>query len=150
MDAWMRAGIPFSNAPGTAFEYSNYGFAVLGQVVSKASGRPYAQYVRDEILRPLGMTASTFEVGEIPRERVAAGYRWEDDQWKPEALLAHGSFGPMGGLWTSARDLARYVAFLMSAFPSRDDAETGPIKRSSAREMQQAWRPEHTRAFRAA
>jgi len=34
--AWMRAGIPFSNAPGTAYEYSNYGFAILGQVVTRA------------------------------------------------------------------------------------------------------------------
>jgi CubicO group peptidase (beta-lactamase class C family) len=150
MREWMRAGIPFSNAPGVAFEYSNYGFAILGQVIAKASGRPYAVYMRDEILRPLGMTASTFEVGEIPRGRVAAGYRWEDNQWKPEALLAHGSFGPMGGLWTSARDLARYVAFLMSAFPPRDDPERGPISRASAREMQQAWRAEGASVFRGA
>ena len=145
---WMRAGIPFSNAPGVAFEYSNYGFAILGQVVAKASGRPYAQYVRDEVLRPLGMTASTFEVGEIPRERVAAGYRWEENAWKAEPLLAHGSFGPMGGLWTSGRDLSRYVAFLMSAFPPRDDPERGPVSRASAREMQQAWRAEGTSVFR--
>jgi CubicO group peptidase (beta-lactamase class C family) len=142
MREWLRAGIPFSNTPGVAFEYSNYGFAILGRVVAKASGRPYAQYVRDEILRPLGMTASTFEVGEIPRERVAAGYRLEENAWKAEALLPHGSFGPMGGLWTSASDLARYVAFLMSAFPPRDDPERGPVSRASAREMQQAWRAE--------
>ncbi|HEX8292715.1 MAG TPA: serine hydrolase domain-containing protein [Pyrinomonadaceae bacterium] len=148
MRAWMRAGIPFSNAPGVAFEYSNYGFAILGQVVARASGRPYAQYVREEILRPLGMSASTFEVGEIPRGRVAAGYRLEGNEWKAEALLPHGSFGPMGGLWTSARDLARYVAFLMSAFPPRDDPERGPVSRASAREMQQAWRAEGTSVFR--
>ena len=148
MREWMRAGIPFSNPPGVAFEYSNYGFAILGQVVARASGRPYAQYVRDEILRPLGMSASTFEVSEIPRERVAAGYRSEDNAWKAEAPLAHGSFGAMGGLWTSTRDLARYVAFLMSAFPPRDEPERGPISRASAREMQQAWRAEGTSVFR--
>jgi CubicO group peptidase (beta-lactamase class C family) len=55
MRAWIKAGIPFSTAPGTAFEYSNYGFAILGQIVAKASGKPYAVYVRDNILRPLGM-----------------------------------------------------------------------------------------------
>lgn len=148
MRGWMRAGIPFSNAPGMAFEYSNYGFAILGQVIARASGRPYAQYVRDEILRPLGMSATTFEVSEIPRERVAAGYRWEDNVWKAEPLLVHGSFGPMGGLWTSGRDLARYVAFLMSAFPPRDDPERGPVSRASAREMQQAWRADGTGVFR--
>src|ERR1700754_993307 len=138
--AWMKAGIPFSTAPGTAFEYSNYGFGILGQVITKASGKPYADYVRDNILRPLGMTSSTFEMSQVAREQIALGYRREDNAWKPEPILAHGSFGSMGGLWTNAHDLARYVAFLLSAFPPRDEQERGPIKRSSAREMQQLWR----------
>jgi CubicO group peptidase (beta-lactamase class C family) len=149
MKAWMSGGIPFSNAPGVTFEYSNYGFAILGQVVARASGKPYADYVREQILISLGMRASTFEASQVPHEspvppdRIAFGYRWEDNNWKDEPIRAHGSFGAMGGLWTSANDLARYVSFLMSAFPPRDEAEKGPIKRSSAREMQQTarWQP---------
>jgi CubicO group peptidase (beta-lactamase class C family) len=148
--AWMRAGIPFSNAPGTAYEYSNYGFAILGQVVTRVSGRPYAEYVRDEILKPLGMNSSTFEMSSVPREHIALGYRWEDNVWKDEPVLAHGSFGSMGGLWTTARDLARYVAFHLSAVPPRDEAERGPVRRSSVREMQQAWRGQPAFALRSA
>jgi CubicO group peptidase (beta-lactamase class C family) len=146
--SWLRDGIPFSTSPGTGFEYSNYGFAILGQIVAKASRRPYADYVRDNILRPLGMNSSMFEMASIPREHIALGYRREENIWKPEPILAHGSFGAMGGLWTNAHDLARYVAFLMSAFPPRDEPERGPIKRSSAREMQQAWRLSPASAFR--
>jgi CubicO group peptidase (beta-lactamase class C family) len=146
--SWLRAGIPFSNTPGIAFEYSNYGFAILGQIVAKVAARPYPDYVRDNILRPLGMSSSTFEMSSVPREHIALGYRREENTWKPEPILAHGSFGAMGGLWTNARDLARYVAFLMSAFPPRDEPERGPIKRSSAREMQQAWRLSPSSAFR--
>ncbi|HEU4507766.1 MAG TPA: serine hydrolase domain-containing protein [Pyrinomonadaceae bacterium] len=148
MREWMRAGIPFSTSPGTAFEYSNYGFAILGQIIAKASGKPYDVYVRDNILRPLGMTASTFEMSEVAKDKIALGYRREDNAWKAEPILAHGSFGAMGGLWTSTNDLARYVAFLMSAFPPRDEADRGPIKRSSAREMQQVWRLSPASAFR--
>ena len=148
--AWMRAGIPFSTAPGTAYEYSNYGFAILGQIVAKASGRPYADYVRDNILRPLGMNSSTFEMSEVPQDRIALGYRREDNAWNAEPILAHGSFGSMGGLWTNAHDLARWVAFLMSAFPPRDEPDRGPVKRSSVREMQQLWRISPGSAFRSA
>lgn len=148
MRAWLRAGIPFSNAPGTAYEYSNYGFAILGQVVARASGRPYKDYVRDEILKPLGMNSSTFDLGAVPREHIAIGYASEDNVWKDEPILAHGAFGSMGGLWTTARDLARYVAFQMSAFPPRDEAERGPVRRSSAREMQQASRAQPAFALR--
>jgi len=56
----------------------------------------------------------------------------------------------MGGLWTTARDLARYVAFHMSAVPPRDEAERGPVRRSSVREMQQAWRAQPAFAVRGA
>lgn len=149
MRAWMKSGIPFSTAPGTTYEYSNYGFAMLGLIIGKASGRPSADYIRDNILHPLGMKSSTFEMSEVPRDRIALGYRREDSTWKPEPILPHGSFGAMGGLWTSTHDLARYVAFLMSAFPPRDEPERGPIKRSSAREMQQLWRSAPASAFRA-
>jgi hypothetical protein len=54
----------------------------------------------------------------------------------------------MGGLWTNTHDLARWVTFLMSAFPPRDDADRGPVKRSSVREMQQLWRSTAGSAFR--
>jgi CubicO group peptidase (beta-lactamase class C family) len=148
MREWLRAGLPFSTAPGTAYEYSNYGFAILGQVVARASGRPYDDYVNNEILKPLGMRASTLHMNAVPQNQVALGYRWEDNTWKEEPILAHGSFGSMGGLWTSGRDLARYVAFLMSAFPPRDEAERGPVRRSSVREMQQASRAQPAFALR--
>ena len=143
MRNFMRSGIPFSNAPGVAFEYSNYGFAILGQIVAAVARKPYADYLREEILLPLGMRDSTLEAADVPPARKALAYRWEDNTWKDEPILAHGSFGAMGGLWTTANDLARYVAFLMSAYPPRNEPERGPIRRSSAREMQQMvrWQP---------
>jgi len=146
MNAWIRAA--FSNAPGMAYEYSNFGFAILGQVVAKASRMDYGDYVRKEILEPLEMRATTLEAAAVPRDRVALGYRWEDNTWKSEPALGHGAFGAMGGLWTSARDLARYVAFLMSAFPPRDAPEKGPVQRSSVREMQQVGRSQPASVFR--
>lgn len=135
--AMLRQGIPFSNAPGVAYEYSNYGFAILGRIVSRVSGMRYADYVRANILQPLGLTATTLEPASVPANRLAHGYRWEDNQWKEEPALPDGAFGSMGGMLTSTRDLGRYVGFLMSAWPPRDGPETGPVRRSSLREMQE-------------
>jgi CubicO group peptidase (beta-lactamase class C family) len=137
----MRAGIPFSNAPGVAYEYSNYGFAILGRIVTKASGVPYRRYIGETILRPLGMTSTTLEPREVPAGRLAQGYRWEDEQWKLEPQLPDGAFGSMGGMLTSTRDLGVYVGMFLGAWPPRDGPETGPVKRASLREMQQVHRP---------
>jgi len=150
MREMLREGIPFSTAPGTAYEYSNYGFAILGRIVANVSGRSYPQYVAEQILAPLGMTSTTLEASEVAPDRLAHGYRWQDDTWLDEPPLPDGAFGPMGGMLTSTRDLGRYVGFLMSAFPARSDAETGPVWRASVREMQQVWRMRPATARRGA
>jgi CubicO group peptidase (beta-lactamase class C family) len=137
----LRGGIPFSNAPGIAYEYSNYGFAILGRIVSNVSKTRYADYVSANILRPLGMTSTTLEPATVPSSRLAHGYRWEDAQWKNEPLLANGSFGSMGGMLTSVHDLGRYVGMFLSAWPPRDGPEEAPIRRASLREMQHLWSP---------
>jgi CubicO group peptidase (beta-lactamase class C family) len=144
----LREGIPFSNAPGVAYEYSNYGFAILGRIVSQVSGTPYDDYVTENILKPLGMNSTTLHPGKVAPDRMAIGYRWEDERWKEEPALPHGSFGAMGGMLTSIRDLSRYVAAFLDAFPPRSDRETGPIRRASLREMQQPWRPSLMRVVR--
>jgi hypothetical protein len=141
MAVMMKRGIPFSTAPGTAYEYSNYGFAILGRIVANVSGMPYREYLQANVLRPLGMNATTLEAAEVPPGRLAHGYRLEGAELADEPALPDGAFGPMGGMLTSMRDLAAYVGFLSSAWPPRDDPDTGPVRRSSLREMQQVWRP---------
>ena len=51
--------------------------------------------------------------------------------------MAHGAFGSMGGLQTSANDYAKYLAWLLSAWPPRDGADAGPVRRSTVRELGQ-------------
>jgi CubicO group peptidase (beta-lactamase class C family) len=151
MSAMIKAGIPFSNAPGVAYEYSNFGFAILGRIVanvSRGSGGSrgaetdeYTRYVSEHVLKPLGMTSTTLEPSSVPAARLAHGYRWEDEQWKNEPLLANGSFGSMGGMLTTLSDLGKYVGAFLAAWPPRDGPEMPPIRRASLREMQQVSRP---------
>ena len=133
----LAAGVPFTQAPQSRFEYSNFGYALLGRIVANASGMPYADYVRITILRPLGMDASGYDVTRALRAHYARGYRWEGEAWVPEPEMADGAFNSMGGLQVSARDYAKWVAFLLSAWPPRDDPDAGPIRRATVREIAQ-------------
>lgn len=133
----LAAGVPFSRAPGTAYEYANFGYALLGRIIANVSGRPYDQYIREEIMAPLGMASTGYDVSVSPRDRRALGYRWLDEAWLPEPDMAHGAFGAMGGVETSAADYARWTAFLLAAWPPRDEPESGPVRRSSVRELAQ-------------
>lgn len=138
--ALVQGGVSFSNVPGIGYEYSNLGFALLGQVVEVASGMDYQDYTRTHIFEPLGMSSTVWEYEDAPADRLALGYAWIDGDWVQVPHEHDGAFGAMGGLITSIDDFAKYVAFQLSAWPPRSDPDTGPLKRSSLREMQQPWR----------
>lgn len=134
-DKLFKAGLSFSTAPGTAYEYSNLGYIMLGKVVSKAAGQRYQDYITRTILKPLGMHSTVWEYGKVPKNKLALGYRWLDKAWVAEPILHDGDGAAMGGLISTIDDYARYVAFHLDAWPARDGADSGPVKRASVREM---------------
>ncbi|MBC2838304.1 serine hydrolase [Robiginitalea sp. SC105] len=140
----MEAGVSFSNPPSFEFEYSNTGYALLGHIISQVSGQPYQEYIREQILLPLDMTHTYWEYDSVPSDLLAHGYRWENEEWKPEPILHDGSYGAMGGLITTIEDFSKYVSFHLSAWPPRSGEDSGPVKRSSLREMQ---RPRYPRLY---
>lgn len=131
--AMLKAGVPFAQAPGLRMEYSNFGYALLGRIVTNVSRRPYQDYIGAELMRPLGMNATGYDVFKSPAASRALGYRWQDDAWLREPDMADGTFGAMGGVETTASDYARWVLFLLSAWPARDGADAGPVKRATVR-----------------
>ncbi|HEY5800799.1 MAG TPA: serine hydrolase domain-containing protein [Burkholderiaceae bacterium] len=133
----LRAGVPFNRVPGIQMEYSNLGYALLGRIITKASGQPYAQSITSTLMQPLGMASTGFDAGAAPAERRAQGYHWADNNWTQVPTMAHGAFGAIGGVQTSAVDYAKWVAYLLSAWPPRDEADAGPVKRATVREMAQ-------------
>jgi D-alanyl-D-alanine-carboxypeptidase/D-alanyl-D-alanine-endopeptidase len=135
LDRVMATGHLFARPPGLAFEYSNLGYALLGRVLTNVSGEPYQAYVRRTFLEPLGMTHTTFDAPAAAKGDYAWGYRQDGEVWSRERIEPDGEVGAMGGLATTVPDYARYVAFLLDAWPARDEAEKGPVRRSSVREM---------------
>lgn len=137
----LEQGPSIAKAPGEQYQYSNLGFALLGKIVEAVSGQPFTEFVAHEVFAPLGMRSSGYVTGAIPRERMAVGYFEEGERLVPEPIDSDGVFAPAGGVYTSANDLARYAAYHLAAHPPRDDRETGPVRRSTLREMHagQAW-----------
>lgn len=136
----IQGGVSFSNVAGIEYEYSNLGFALLGQIVQVVSGMDYEDYTRVHIFEPLGMNSTVWEYEDASPQHLALGYDWLDEGWVGVPLEHHGSFGAMGGLITSIEDFTAYVALHLSAWPPRNDPDDGPLKRSSLREMHQPWR----------
>lgn len=134
-DRLVADGLVFARATGSCFEYSNFGFALLGRVVHRATGTRLRDHVTDRLLRPLGMLDTTWD--EPSHDRWARPFRRFDDGWSDESPpLGDGMIAPMGGLWTTVADLSIWVAWLASAFPARDGDDRSPLSRSSRREMQ--------------
>ncbi|MDX6629701.1 MAG: hypothetical protein QOH00_1947 [Gaiellales bacterium] len=143
-NAWVSAelfarGATRSRAPGTAFEYSNYGWAALGRVVEAVTGQRHQDVVRERVLEPLGLRSTVWSAGDLPPEQVATGYRPAGDGFAAEVPLADGGyFSALGGLYSSVRDLARWSGVFLDAEPPRNAPERAPVSRATLREMSRA------------
>lgn len=112
--AWIRAtlaGKPVSE-PGKAWNYSSSGYAILGEVITRASGMPYEEYVLRHITEPLGMNRTFFEV---PAE--LHGELCLTNDWDEKRLVKQDrSFDPPragGGLYSTLEDLFRFGQMLL-------------------------------------
>lgn len=96
--------------PGSKFHYSNVGYGVLGELVSRHRGRGWFDVVREEILLPLGMNRTTPH----PEGAHADGFAVHPfaDVLLPEPSPDAGAMAPAGQLWSTVTDLARWTAFI--------------------------------------
>ena len=120
--------------PGTKFEYSNLGYAVLGRVISSVTGLDYAHAVRTDVLEPLGLDRTGYEAADVDQIHLARGYQRDGAEWRELAPDPYGAFAPMGGIFSCVRDLSRWVAWFADAFSPGDAGR--PLSRQSRREMQ--------------
>jgi CubicO group peptidase (beta-lactamase class C family) len=112
--------------PGARFHYSNLAFALLGIVVERASGIPYAQYVEERLLTPLGLTRTSFD----PEEPAATGYvvlPYVEGAWE-QAPVQTGAWIAAGQMWGTVRDLCAWASFLASP-------DESVLSRTSVEEM---------------
>lgn len=99
-------------APNVQQKYSNLGYQLLGEIVARVSGMPYAGYLSANVLDPLGLASTGFDP--LPPElsaRRAVGYRGRAFSDELEPALGFPFIQAEGGLWSSVEDLARWLSF---------------------------------------
>jgi CubicO group peptidase (beta-lactamase class C family) len=130
-------GVAVAWAPGTRFEYSNLGYAVLGKVIEAVTGERYSDVIAGRMVRPLGLIRTGYEVSEFDPAQLARGYQRGSGGWSEVTPDGNGAFSPMGGIFSTVADLARWVSGFADAFPPRDgDGAAHPLSRAARREMQ--------------
>lgn len=104
----LVAGKPFDFEPGKDFKYNNTGYYLLGIVVERVYGKPYAQVVLDEICTPLGLARTRYDSNKDLIKNRAQGYTVVADAPANDDPLGMSQPGAAGGLLSTGGDLVRW------------------------------------------
>lgn len=102
--------------PGLSFSYSNTGFNLLELLIEEVTGRDFAEYMKEEVLIPLGMYKSSFTWSKELDPAVPVGY---DLKGNPIPIYIYPEKAS-GGLFASVENIAAFVAAGMTNFPHTD------------------------------
>jgi CubicO group peptidase (beta-lactamase class C family) len=100
--------------PGSRFEYSNYGFVLLGAVIEAVTGQSYYGYVRTNVFQPAGMTSTDSLPESEPVPDRAVGYMRSGDHWVPNTDTLPWRGTAAGGGYSTVGDLMRFAQALGS------------------------------------
>lgn len=121
--AYYRKGLSIVVEPGTAFAYTNHGFATLGQIVEDLSGLPLDRYFRERIFEPLGMAHTDVRPSERVASRLATGYVLHRAGLRAVPDREWISMGA-SSIYSTPRDMARFAAALLDGGNRILDAAT--------------------------
>jgi CubicO group peptidase (beta-lactamase class C family) len=129
--------IDLEQSKGTV-RYSNFGMAVLGHALAERAGTPYAQLVTDRVLAPVGMRNTVWRPdGAAPPPTAATGSTAAGrtvDAWTGSGYLPAGI-----GVWTTAADLATFLAATMAATAPGSDATAPRFREDGTSRIGYAW-----------
>lgn len=112
-------------APGQGYRYSNSGYALLALTVQRASGRSFADFLRDRIFLPLGMRDTVaYERGVSEVAHRAYGYSDEQGRWVRTDQSSTSAVLGDGGIYSSIDDLAKWDAALYDDRPLSEASRT--------------------------
>ncbi len=129
-------GTPQIYAPGERSKYSNAGIAVVGYALEATQGRPFASYVKESVLEPLGMTRSAFVPEADLVDDLAEAWMWGFDRAYFPAPAFELGMAPAGSMYSTVLDLSRF----MSAAFRGGVGEDGPV--IAPETLEAMWQPQ--------
>ena len=100
--------LPMRFAPGTKWEYSNSGYFLLGYIIEKITGKPYSEYLNENIFKPLGMANSHFANNKgITKNRVGA-YSFGDNGYENSRFLNITHIYSAGAIQSTVEDFYKW------------------------------------------
>ncbi len=98
--------------PGTQYKYSNLGIALLGEIVSVASGIPYEKYITENILKPLDMAGSSVFLTEKDKEKLTVPYshRFPDGSRRIMPFTDAKGIAPAANITSNIEDMSKYIS----------------------------------------
>ena len=121
------------NEPGTAYRYTSYGYNLLGAVIEGASGKSYAEYLTENVWKPLGMTATRMDDPRALIPHRVTGYVLEDGKLRRSEYVDISSRFGGGGTRSTVDDMIRFIEGLAD----------GKVLKAETREL--AWTAQPTR-----
>lgn len=104
---------PLQFEPGARFDYSNYGYILLGAIIEKASGQNYYTYIREHVFQPAGMFNSDFYELDSDPPNLATGFMDAPQGTRRSNALFIGVRGmPAGGAYSTVQDLLKFASAL--------------------------------------
>lgn len=100
--------LPVEFEPGERYAYNNSGYILLGAIIAKASGMPYAEFIQERIFDRLGMNDSYYGSHSLIIPRRASGYSLEEDTYTNASFLSMTQPYSAGALMTTVEDLLRW------------------------------------------
>jgi CubicO group peptidase (beta-lactamase class C family)/D-alanyl-D-alanine dipeptidase len=122
--------------PETKIKYSNAGIGVVGYVLQETQKQPFAPYLQEKLLDPMGMTRSSFEPKPSLVSDLAHSVMWTYHGREFEAPTFELGIAPAGCMYSTASDLARFMTILFAG----GRGPHGPIVKPST--IEQMWTPQ--------
>lgn len=116
---WAVDNQPLRHEPGTHFQYSNFGFDLLGRVIEKVTGMKYEEYVREVVLQPCGITDMQMG-GNTLADRLPEEVHYYDSQNDPYTFFDVRRLYSNGGWIATPTDLVKFI-MRVDKFPQKPD-----------------------------